>query len=81
MLDEMGDVFAEEGERRIGDYDVRLLQKLDTLTGAKVPVSLQGEYIQAIAMRVSVPPPPPWNSIPTAVSSFPLENRSICRFL
>src|SRR5262249_21264881 len=40
--DELGNVFAEEGEGRVGDHDVRLLEQLDALSAAEVAASREG---------------------------------------
>jgi hypothetical protein len=39
VLHELCDVFAEEGEGRVGDYNVRLLEQLDALGAAEVAAS------------------------------------------
>ena len=41
MLDELADVLAEKGERRVGDHDVRLFEQRDALGGAEVAVTGQ----------------------------------------
>ena len=41
VLDELGDVFAEEGERRVGDDDVGLLEEFDAFGGAEVAVAFK----------------------------------------
>ena len=41
VLDELCDIFAEEGERRIGDDDVGLLEEFDAFGGAEVAVAFK----------------------------------------
>ena len=41
ILDQLGYIFPEERERRIGDDDVRLLQKLDAFCRTEIAVALQ----------------------------------------
>src|SRR5437879_2381307 len=36
VFEELRDVFAKEGKRRVGHYDVSLLEQLDTLGAAEV---------------------------------------------
>ena len=40
MLYQLSDIFAEEGEGRVGDDDIRLLEKLDTFWTSEVSISL-----------------------------------------
>ena len=70
MLDELGYVFAEERERRIGNDDIRFIQKTDALLRPEVAVSIQRDLPYVAALRVAIPAPPPSqeNSMPTAVS-------------
>lgn len=54
MLDELGSVFTEERERRVGDYDVGLLQQGDAFGGAEVAVTGQeGEALRSFFKRDS----------------------------
>ena len=41
VLDELRDVFAEEGERRIGDDDIGFLEEFDAFGRAEVAVALE----------------------------------------
>ena len=41
VLDELCDIFAEEGERRIGNDDIRLLQEFYALGGTEVSVAFK----------------------------------------
>jgi len=51
MLDELRDVFAEEGEGRVGDDDVCLLQKVDALETAEVAASCEGSAGMGVVLQ------------------------------
>ena len=42
MIHELSDLLAEEGERRVGDHDVRLLEQFDAIGAAEVAASREG---------------------------------------
>lgn len=48
-MDELGDIFAEEGERRVGDDNVRLLQKFEALGGTEIAIPF--EFVDADFFR------------------------------
>lgn len=41
VLNQLGDVFAEQRERRVGHHNIRLCQQLDALRAAKIAVAFE----------------------------------------
>ena len=44
MINELRHVFAEEGERRVGDDNIRLFEKFNAFLAAEIPIAFKVSY-------------------------------------